>query len=104
MAVISGLFVFTSTVIWGYLALIAAAHGNDAVGLERCGGSLPYTFLNIVAGSGFVAGMSLMWSSLSYAGSGKNGKWFLAALLATPVLLTLWTLAGGFTAASCAFD
>jgi hypothetical protein len=104
MVVITGLLVFVATVTWGYFALAAGLHGNDPVQLERCGGSLPYTFLNIVAALGFFTGASSIWSSLSYANSGKHGRWFLAALLITLVLLALWTQAGGFAAAACAFD
>jgi hypothetical protein len=103
IALISGLLVFASTLIWGWLALVVASYGNDSVKLQICGGSLPYTFLNIVAGLGFFAGVSLVWSSLSYASSGKRGKWFITAILATPVLFAIWALAGGFTAADCAF-
>jgi hypothetical protein len=76
IVVSSGLVVFASTLIWAYLAVVVTSYGNDPVKLQICGESLPYTFLNVVAAVGLLAGASLIWSTLSYANSGKNARWF----------------------------
>jgi hypothetical protein len=103
IVVLTGVLACVLTLIWGYLALIVASYGNDPVKLEICGGSLPYTFLNVVAVMGFLAGVSFSFASFSYASSGKHVKVWLAALFAASALMGLWTWAGGFTAAGCAF-
>ena len=104
VAVIGGLFLFLATLYWGWLALAAASHGSDLQPEERCGAFLPYTFLNITAGMGFLSCFALVWLTFGLALGGKTARWWLAVFLTSAALFGAWTLAGGFTAASCAFD